>query len=98
MKTLFPHQKLDWIIDSLEEKLRKSPADPAPRVELALALLSSGLFHRGGERACTKALAMARKVLNDDPAAAQALVIAGLSLVGLERADAAARYLDQAMR
>ncbi|MFT4979038.1 MAG: tetratricopeptide (TPR) repeat protein [Myxococcota bacterium] len=96
MKTLFPHQKLEWTISHLEEQLVQTPGDPAMRVELARSLLSSGLFHRGGEQACSRALGTARKVLNDDPASVEALVIAGMALVGLERPDAAARYLDQA--
>ena len=81
MKTLFPHQKLDWTITHLEERLQQSPGDPGLRTELARALLASGLFHRGGERACSLALNTARKVLNDDPASVEALVIAGMSLV-----------------
>lgn len=96
MKTLFPHQKLEWSISHLDDQLAKTPGDPALRTELARALLSSGLFHRGGEQACSRALSTARKVLNDDPASVDALVLAGMALVGLERPDAAARYLDQA--
>ena len=96
MKTLFPHQKLEWTINHIDETLGQTPGDPALRTELARALLSSGLFHRGGERACSRALSTARKVLNEDPASVEALVIAGMALVGLERPDAAARYLDQA--
>jgi len=67
-------------------------------MEYARALLSSGLFHRGGEPACSRALNTARKILNDDPVSVQALVIAGLSLIGLTRVDAAAKYLDRASR
>ena len=96
MKTLFPHQKLDWTIAHLEEQLGQASGDPGLRVELARALLASGLFHRGGERACSRALVAARKALNDDPASAEALVLAGMALLGQERPDAAARYLDQA--
>jgi len=96
MKTLFPHQKLEWTITHLEEQLGQTSSDPALRAELARALLSSGLFHKGGEQACSRALATARKVLNDDPASTEALVIAGLALVRLDRTEAAARYLDQA--
>lgn len=98
MKTLFPHQKLDWTISNLQEKLVKNPADPGYRVELARAMLSRGLFHRGGEQACSRALSVTRKILNEDPACVEALVLSGLALVGLERADAAARYLEQATR
>lgn len=96
MKTLFPHQKLDWTISHLEEQVEQTSSDPGLRVELARALLSAGLFHRGGEQACSQALSNARKVLNDDPASVEALVLAGMALVGLERPEAAARYLDQA--
>lgn len=58
---------------------------------------SSGA-RRSGEKDCNEALALVRKSLQEDPANAEALVLAGLALVGMERAGAAARYLDQAVR
>ena len=96
--SLFPHQKLDWLIDKLEAKASKFQDDPAIRVELARAVLGRGLFHGGGERDCNTALTIARKSLNEDPANAEALVLAGLSLLGMDRNTAASRYLDQAVR
>ncbi len=98
MRSLFPHQKLDWTISRLEESTAKSPEDPALRLELARGLLSRGLFHHGGEAECNRALGVARKVLQDDPVSAEALVIAGFGLVGMERPEAASKYLDQAVR
>ena len=98
MTTMFPHQKLDWSIGRLEESLRKNPEDPAARLELARAVLSRGLFHGGGERECNHALSHARRVLQDDPASVEALVIAGTALIGMERPEAATRYLDEALR
>jgi tetratricopeptide (TPR) repeat protein len=61
-------------------------------------VLSRGLYHGGGEKECNRALALARKALQDDPASPEALVVAGLALVGMERPQAALRYLDQALR
>ncbi|MEL6346066.1 MAG: tetratricopeptide repeat protein [Myxococcota bacterium] len=96
MKSLFPHQKLDWTVSHLRETLAQRPNDPSVRLELSRALVSQAVFHNGGERAASQALGLTRKVLNDDPTSADALVLAGMALVSLERADAAARYLDQA--
>ncbi len=98
MRSLFPHQKLDWTISRLEESTSRTPEDPALRLELARALLSRGLFHQGGEAECNRALGVARKVLQDDPVSVDGLVIAGLALIGMERPEAATRYLDQALR
>lgn len=98
MRSLFPHQKLDWTISRLEESTGRSPDDPALRVELARAVLSRGLFHQGGERECNRALSLARRALQDDPSSPEGLVIAGFSLVGMERPEAAQKYLDQALQ
>ncbi len=97
-QTLFPHQKLDWLITKLEDKVRSFPDDPAARVDLARAVLSRGLYHSGGERDCNAALGIARKSLTEDPANPEALVLAGLALLGMDRTTAASRYLDQALR
>lgn len=98
MRSLYPHQKLDWTISRLEEATARSPEDPALRLELARALLSRGLFHQGGEAECNRALGVARKVLQEDPVSVDGLVIAGFALVGMERPEAATRYLDQALK
>ncbi|MEC7949086.1 MAG: tetratricopeptide repeat protein [Myxococcota bacterium] len=95
---LFPHQKLDWLVNKLEEKVRDLPDDPAARVDLARAVLGRGLYHGGGERDCNAALTVARKCLTEDPANPEALVLAGLALLGMDRNTAASRYLDQAVR
>lgn len=95
---LFPHQKLDWLVNKLEQKARDFPDDPAARVDLARAVLGRGLYHGGGERDCNTALTIARKCLTEDPANPEALVLAGLALLGMDRNAAASRYLDQAVR
>lgn len=95
---LFPHQKLDWLVKKLEQKARDFPDDPAARVDLARAVLGRGLYHGGGERDCNTALTIARKSLTEDPANPEALVLAGLALLGMDRNTAASRYLDQAVR
>lgn len=96
-QSLFPHQKLDWTVSKLEERVGQAPDDPSLLLELARAVLSRGLYHGGGERDCSQALAYVRKALNDDPSNVEALVIAGLCLIGMERGMAAHRYLDQAL-
>lgn len=96
--SLFPHTKLDWLVSRIEDRVHESPDDPQARLELARALLSRGLFHGGGERDCNRAFAVLRKVLQDDPASAEAHALSGLALVGMERPEGASRYLDQALR
>ena len=97
-QSLFPHQKLDWLISRWEERVTAIPDDPAARIELAGAMVSRGLYHGGGERVCNDALAHVRKALADDPANVHGLVVAALALCGMDRPRAAARYLDQAVR
>lgn len=98
MSSLLPHQKLDWSISTLEDRLLAHSDDVAARLELTRAILSRALYHGGGEAECNRALALARKAIRDDPGAIEPIVLAGLSLVGLERPDAALKYLEQAQR
>jgi tetratricopeptide (TPR) repeat protein len=95
---LFPHQKLDWSISKMEDAAHSAPDDPNLRIELARSVLSRGLYHGGGEADCNRALALARKGLQDDPQNLDALIAGGLALVGMDRPKAASRYLDQALR
>lgn len=96
--SLFPHQKLDWLVARLEDGVHEKPDDPGARLELSRALLSRGLFHGGGEQQCNRAFGTLRKVLQDDPASAEGHTLAGLALVGMNRPDGATKYLDQALR
>lgn len=95
---MFPHDKLDWHISRLEKRLEQTPDDAATRLEFAVACLSRAWFHEGGEVWFNKALTQARRVLQHDPSSPGALVVAGASLVGLERTEPALRYLDEAIR
>lgn len=95
---MYPHQKLDWSAGRLETRLSEHPDDVQSRLELARLCLSRGLYHGGGEVQCSHALQHARKVLQDDPASVEAMVIAGAALVGMERPESAQRYLDEAVR
>lgn len=97
-QSLFSHTKLDWTIGRLQEQSERNPDDPALRTALARAIVGRGLYHTGGEKDCNTALALSRKCLQEDPANAEALVLAGLCLIGMDRPGAAARYLDQAVR
>ena len=97
-QSLFPHQKLDWTISRLQERVDATPDDPTARIELAGAMVSRGLYHGGGEQVCNDALAHVRRALTDDPANVHGLVVAALALCGMDRPRAAARYLDQAVR
>ena len=93
---VFPHAKLDWTISKLEEKTQAQPDDLDARLELSRCMLSRGWMHGGGESDCNEALALARRVLQDDPTSVSALVVAGAALVGMDRPDAAEKYLNQA--
>jgi tetratricopeptide (TPR) repeat protein len=95
---MYPHQKLDWSAGRIEARLAEHPEDVPARVELARICLSRGLFHGAGEPQCALALQHARKALQDDPASVEAMVIAGAALVGIDRPEAAQRYLDEAVR
>ena len=94
---LFPHQKLDWSIKRLEQRLEANPDDAAPRLDLALHQLSRAWFHDGGEVWFNKALTQARRVLQSDPANPHARILAGSALVGLDRLDPARTYLHEAL-
>lgn len=96
--SMFPHQKLDWLVSRLEDGVHDKPDDPGARLKLARALISRGLFHGGGEQQCNRAFGTLRKVLQDDPASAEAHTLSGLALVGMERPEGAVKYLDQALR
>lgn len=95
---MFPHDKLDWQLKRLEERLDRSPDDGSLRLELATACLSKALFHDGGEMWLNHALTAARRVLQHDPTSPGAQVVAGMALVGLQRIEPATRYLDEALR
>lgn len=95
---MFPHQKLDWNLGRLESEVREKPDDPAVRLAYGRALLSKGLFHGGGEQACAQALRQAQRVLKDDSANGEALVLAGSALVGMNRPERARPFLDEAIR
>jgi tetratricopeptide (TPR) repeat protein len=96
-KSLFPHHNIDWTIARIESKLQNlGGSDPGLRLELSRVLLSSGLFHKGGEGACAKALGQAKKVLQESGESVEALTLAGMSLLGMDRPESAERYLRKA--
>jgi tetratricopeptide (TPR) repeat protein len=95
---MFPHDKLDWTLSRLEQRLEHAPDDTVARLEYATGHLSQAMFHDGGEMSFNHALTQARRVLQHDPSSPGALVVAGASLVGLGRIEAATRYLDEALK
>ncbi|MBM4365181.1 MAG: tetratricopeptide repeat protein [Deltaproteobacteria bacterium] len=95
---MYPHQKLEWTQEHLEEKLAGSPDDTAARAELARVCLSRALYHHGGEAVAATALQHAKRVVHDEPENAEGHVLCGAALVALERPDGAQRYLDEALR
>lgn len=95
---MYPHQKLDWAATRLEARLAEAPDDVDARLELARNCLSRALWHGGGEAVAAQSLQHARKLLADEPGHPEATVLAGAALVGMERPEAAQKYLDEAMR
>ena len=93
---MYPHDKLDWTLSRLERTLESAPDDADTRLDYAVASLSRAWFHDGGESWFNRALTQARRVLQEEPASLTAQVVAGTALVGLDRLEAARRYLDQA--
>ncbi|MDP6933237.1 MAG: hypothetical protein QGG40_09995, partial [Myxococcota bacterium] len=73
--------------------MEEDPEDAEVRVELARALISLGFFHLRGEDYCSRALSLVRKVLRDDPPTPDALVLAGLALMGMGRLEAASKHV-----
>lgn len=96
--TMYLHQKLDWNISRLEKQLREAPDNPSLRLEYAECCLSMAQFHKGGEVWFNRSLTQARRVLQHDPNSPGAMIVAGMSLVGLDRIEPASRYLDEALR
>ncbi len=92
---MFPHDKLDWQISRMQKRLADG-GDTDGRLELARAAISKARFHDGGESWLTEALGQVRKVLHREPGHPAALVLGALSLVLLDRAEPAERYLDEA--
>lgn len=95
---MYPHQKLDWTAGRLEARLAEHADDLPARLELARICLSRGLWHGGGEPQLALALQHARKALQLDPGNVEAMVLAGAALVGIDRPEAAQKYLDEAVR
>lgn len=95
---MFPHQKLDWTIGRLARRVDDAPDDVVTRSQYALHCLSKAWFHEGGEAEFNRALTQARRILQADPSNAQALVIAGISLLELDREDQAERALAEAVK
>jgi tetratricopeptide (TPR) repeat protein len=95
---MYPHDKLDWHLSRLENRLDAVPDDVAARLQLATVALSKAWFHDGGEVWFNRALTQARRVIQHDPSSQSALTVAGGALIGLGRPEPAARYLDEALR
>ena len=94
--SLFPHQKLDWTLQRLERQLEETPGDAEAQLRYAMSQWIRARFGTGAEDDFSRALAVAREVLQQRPGDAAALIISALCLVGLQRLDAAKRHLDQA--
>ncbi len=95
---MYPHQKLEWTQERLEERLAEAPDDTAARSELARVCLSRAMYHNGGEPLAATALQHAKRVVHDEPESPDGHVLCGAALVALDRPDGAQRYLDEALR
>lgn len=96
---MFPHAKLEWTLKSLERQLEATPDDVAARLEYTRACYARARYHEGGETWYSQTLRQARRVLEAEPNRAEAMILAGLAYLGLERSlDSAVSYLDKASR
>lgn len=93
---MFPHDKLDWTLSRLDRNLHGGQADLSTRLDFVKASLSRGRFHGGTGQDYNNALTHARRVLHQEPGHPEALALASLALVLLDRSEAAQRYLDEA--
>ncbi len=93
---MFPHKKLDWLIDRLQQQVAEEGDNSELRHDLSRACLSKGLYHGGGESWMNQALTHARKALNQEPGHVPSMVSAGMALVGMGRPDGARKYFDEA--
>lgn len=96
--SLFPHQRLDWIISDLESKIKRSGASFAFLLQLMKAHLSKGLFHDGGEKSCSDAVHIGTKLLQESPESLDVLGLMALSLVGIDRQQQAVKYIETAQK
>lgn len=94
---MFPHDKLDWTLSRLEKQLSDG-AETEDRLAFARACISKGRFHGGDESWFNEALTQTRRVLHKEPGQPDALVLAALALVLLDRVEPAQRYLDEALQ
>ncbi len=94
---MFDHDKLDWQISRLARRLKEGgAADADVAIPYAAACIARARFHGGDAQRYTDALEAARRVLHREPGHPEALVLAALALVLLDRAEPAGRYLDEA--
>jgi tetratricopeptide (TPR) repeat protein len=95
---MFNHDMLDWNLSRLARRLQEEEATPELRLAFANAQIAKARFHGGDDALYTEALNQARRVLHHEPGHPEALVVAALALVLLDRAEAAERYLQEARR
>ena len=95
---MFPHDKLDWNLSRLDQRLEGAPDDAVARLDFARAAVSRAMFHDGGEVWFNTALTQGRRLLQHDPTSTGAQIVAGLALAGLGRPEPARRYLDEALK
>lgn len=95
---MFPHDKLDWNLSRLDKRLHDGETEASVRLQFAAGCISKARFHGGGEALYHEALNAARRVLHHEPGQPEAVVLAALALVLLDRAEPAERYLEEARR
>lgn len=93
---MFPHAKLDWNLTRLAREVEGTSADTEARLAFARAAISKARFHGDPAQWYSDALTQSRRVLHHEPGHPEAVLLAGLTLVLLDRAEAAERYLEEA--
>lgn len=95
---MYPHQNLDWQIQSLESRVRATPDDVDTRLQLGHHELSKAWFHGGGDANFNNARHHAQTILKTDREHLDAHILVGSAHVGLGPHETALQHLDAASR
>lgn len=97
-RSLFPHQRLDWMITHLQKKAKQSSGNISMLLNLMKSHLSKGLFHDGGEQSCTEALRQGQKILMEDPNNIDTFALMALASIGMGRYEHSLKYLQKVQK
>ena len=92
---MYPHQNLDWQIQTLESRVRATPDDVDTRLQLGHHELSKAWFHGGGDANFNNARHHAQAILKTDRDHLDAHILVGSAHVGLGPHETALQHLNR---